>query len=92
MPLALTDAQLKQVMEAASLIAPALRDDFLRHLATKLGDAHGLSDPRLAYALCEVLGQRGVAVGRRFFGWQPSSRSKAGKPANDAGTAGGASA
>ena len=28
MPLALTDAQLKQVMEAASLIAPALRDDF----------------------------------------------------------------
>jgi hypothetical protein len=67
MPLALTDYQLKQVMQAASLIAPPRRDDFLRHLAAQLGDVHKVSDTQLTLVLCETLAQRGVAVGRQFF-------------------------
>ena len=65
MPLALTDTQLKQVMAAASLIAPAARDAFLRHLAAQLGDAH--KDARLTFVICETLAQHGLAVGRSFF-------------------------
>ena len=45
MPLALTNAQLKRVHpQAASLIGPPRRDDFLlRHLAAQLGDVHEVS-------------------------------------------------
>jgi hypothetical protein len=65
--LSLTDRQFEQVMTAASLIAPPLRDDFLRHLAAQLGDEHKPSDARLTFVICETLAQRGVAVGRQFF-------------------------
>jgi hypothetical protein len=44
MPLALTDRQLKKVMVAASLIAPPLRDDFLRAIAAVTRDLPALSD------------------------------------------------
>ena len=52
--LSLTDAQLKQVMVAAGLIAPAAHDDFLRHLAAQLEGAL-LSDARLSFVLHETL-------------------------------------
>ena len=64
--LSLTDAQLKQVMVAAGLIAPAARDDFLRHLAAQLEGAL-LSDARLSFVLHETLAQHGLAVGRGYF-------------------------
>ena len=89
MPLALSDTQLKQVMAAASLIAPPRRDDFLRHLAAKLEDVHKVSDAQLTFVICETLAQRGVAVGRSFFrggqhgkpeGRMPSSDSRRDRP------------
>ena len=45
-------------MQAASLIAPPRRDDFLRHLAAQLEDAHKPSDARLTLVLCDRLGRR----------------------------------
>jgi hypothetical protein len=64
MPLALTDRQLKKVTVAASLIAPPLRDDFLRAIAAVTRDLPALSEAQLTAVLRETLGQRGVAAGR----------------------------
>jgi hypothetical protein len=66
-------------MAAASLIAPAARDDFLRHLAAQLGDAHKPSDARLTLVICDTLAQRGVAVGRQFFGGDIMNRASLSK-------------
>ena len=67
MPLALTDAQLSTVTEAAALLRPVERDDFLRSVAAVLGDSDDLSDAAVIRALLFVLAERGVAVGKAFF-------------------------
>lgn len=68
MPLALTDAQLATVTEAAALLPPAARDHFLRSVAAVLGDSEQRpSDSAVMRALCSVLAERGVAVGKQFF-------------------------
>ncbi len=65
--LAPSDTQLKQVMLAPSLIAPAMRDGFLPHLAAQLEDVRELSDAQMTFVLCETLARRGVACGPAFF-------------------------
>jgi hypothetical protein len=67
MPLALTDQQLSLVTQAASLIAPAARDAFLRSVASVLGSSEHPSDSAVIRALRFVLAERGVAVGERYF-------------------------
>jgi hypothetical protein len=67
MPLSLTDKQLATVTDAASLIAPAARDGFLRSVAAVLGSDDHPSDGAVMRALSLVLSERGVAVGKQFF-------------------------
>jgi hypothetical protein len=64
--LSLSDGQLRLVMQAAWLIAPHQRDDFLHHLAAQL-EGVDLTDAQVILTLCETLGQRGVAIGKSFF-------------------------
>jgi hypothetical protein len=61
LPLALTDGQLSQVTQAASLIAPAARDGFLRSVASVLGGRERPSDG----AVTRALGDQSGAT--RFF-------------------------
>ena len=62
-----SDYQLSMVTEAAALLPPATRDGFLRSVASVLGGRERPSDGALTRALCFVLAERGVAVGRQFF-------------------------
>lgn len=64
MPLALTDAQLATVTEAAALLPPASRDHFLRSVTAVLSDYERPSDAAVCRALGLVLSERRVAVGR----------------------------
>ena len=67
MPLSLSDSQLKSVTEAASLLSPLLRDNFLRSVASVLGSNTRPTDGEVQRALRFVLSQRGVAVGRQYY-------------------------
>jgi hypothetical protein len=64
MPLALTDAQLAAVTDAAALLPPTGRDNFLRSVAAVLGANRRPTDGEVRRALLTVLSSRGVAVGR----------------------------
>jgi hypothetical protein len=66
MPLALTDKQLHQVMQAAAPMPPGDRDGFMRSVAAVFTSEHP-SDNEVIRALCFVLSERGVAVGERYF-------------------------
>jgi hypothetical protein len=63
MPLSLTDSQLKAVTDAAALLPPAQRPDFLRSIAAVLGAYSIPTDREVEKALAFVLAPRGVAVG-----------------------------
>jgi hypothetical protein len=67
MPLALTDAQLAYVMDAASLLPSGDRDNFMRSIAGRLKGTLRTNDKTLAKAVSDVLAMRGIAVGRQFF-------------------------
>ena len=67
MPLALTDSQLGTVTEAAALLPPPERDNFLRSVASQLTTPHP-TDGEVLAALRFVLSARGVAVGRDAIG------------------------
>jgi hypothetical protein len=71
MPLAFSDQQLGMVTEAATLLPPHARDHFLRSVAGRLDGITRPTDGQLDAVLCEVLAQRGVAVGRRAFLAEP---------------------
>jgi hypothetical protein len=81
--LSLSDNQLQRVMQASALLALNRRDDFLRRLATVLGDTHDLSDGRLTFLLCELLGQHGVCVGPGYFRRLQEGRGRLTRPANE---------
>ena len=63
MPLSLTDAQLRTVSNAAALLPPATRDNFLRSVAARLATPHP-TDGEVIAALRFILSARGVAIGR----------------------------
>jgi hypothetical protein len=62
MPLALTDAQLATVTEAAALLPPNARDGFLRAVAALLGGDQ-IDDNDLRLAINEALGDEPGLVG-----------------------------
>ena len=69
--LALTDTQLEQVKQAATLLPPHDRDAFLRLVANRLDYTRqqrgGPTDGDVAGALAYVLGLRGLAAGTHTF-------------------------
>jgi hypothetical protein len=71
MPLALSDQQLQQVTQAAGLLSPPQRDGFLRSVAGRLAGITRPTSAQLTDALCFVLSERGVAIGRRAFRAEP---------------------
>jgi len=60
--------QLWQVMKAAALLDPGLRDNFLRALASRLEGASRPSNREFEGALRAALAQYGIAAGRGVFG------------------------
>jgi hypothetical protein len=64
--LSLSDQQLALVMNAAKLLSPARRDDFMRSVASPPSDVDHRSDNELASAVSFILSSHDVAKqGRR---------------------------
>jgi hypothetical protein len=67
-PLALSDSQLRLVMESAALIPVSQRDSFLRSIAGRLCDLpYQPSKADVEEAIRFVLATRGVAAGKDHF-------------------------
>ena len=69
--LALSDQQLALVMQAAALLPPPRRDDFMRSVASRLSDIARPSDHELGDAVQFILSTRGVSapfLGQRRIG------------------------
>jgi hypothetical protein len=63
--LSLSDDQLRTVMQAAAMVPPPDRDNFLKSLASRLGPHP--TNGEIAAALDFVLGAREVSVGPATF-------------------------
>lgn len=76
-PLALDDAMLDRLTNAAALLPANARDHFMRSVANRIADLHhppGVAE--LEVAINFVLGTRGVSVGRAAFGKNTSRPGK----------------
>jgi len=77
--LAMTDAQIESVKQAAALLPPTARDNFMRSVAGALAHTSRPTDRELLDVLRLLLSERGVAVGRAALAIGGRSARSAGR-------------